>query len=174
MVFEEQLENPVVQRYLHDIVGPEGMELAVQPPEGEVTDEELAEQLDMELNVVRRTLMLLDEENLASYRRERDQDSGWLTYLWTFKYENIPSKMAEDMYRLRDALEERMEYESSNQFYLCDICQLRFGFEEAMEMEFECPECGSDMNSIDSHEMVEAMRQRIVAIEEELPPRDTL
>ncbi|MFB6177249.1 MAG: transcription factor, partial [Halobaculum sp.] len=118
MSFEDLLEDPVIQKYLHELVGPTGMPVAAAPPDGEVTDEELAEELGLELNDVRRALFILYENDLASYRRVRDEDSGWLTYLWTFEYENIPENLEEEMHRLLDGLEQRRDYEHDHQFYL--------------------------------------------------------
>jgi len=168
MAFEELLEDPVIQKYLHELVGPTGMPVAAAPPDGEVTDEELAEELGLELNDVRRALFILYENDLASYRRLRDEDSGWLTYLWTFKYEKIPEKLEEEMYRLLEALEERREYERDNEFYLCENCGIRFEFGEAMDFGFECPECGSQVEAMENTRLVEAMERRLEALRDEL------
>lgn len=168
MAFEDLLEDPVVQKYLHELVGPTGMPVAAAPPDGEVTDEELAERLGLELNDVRRALFILYENDLASYRRLRDEDSGWLTYLWTFEYEHIPENLKEEMERLLEALEERREYERTHQFYLCGVCSIRFEFEQAMEQGFECPECGSPLDGMDNEHLVESMDSRIEALRSEL------
>ena len=168
MAFDELLNDPVIQKYLHELVGPKGMPVAAAPAEGEVTDEELAEELGLELNDVRRALFILYENDLASYRRVRDEDSGWLTYLWTFNYENIPENLAEEMERLMLALDRREAYENENEFYLCEVCSLRFEFGEAMEFGFECPECGSPLEAMENDRLLEAMRERLAALEDEL------
>ena len=168
MAFEELLEDPVIQKYLHELVGPKGMPVAAAPPDGEVTDEELAQELNLELNDVRRALFILYENDLASYRRLRDEDSGWLTYLWTFEYENIPENLKEEMYRLLDALEERQEFERLHEFYLCEVDSLRFEFSDAMEFGFQCPECGSPLEPMDNTGLVDAMEDRIGELREEL------
>jgi transcription initiation factor TFIIE subunit alpha len=168
MAFEELLEDPVVQTYLHELVGPRGMPVAAAPPDGEVTDEELAEDLDLELNDVRRALFILYENDLATYRRLRDEDSGWLTYLWTFEYDSIPDNLHEEMHRLLGALRERREYEQTHEFFLCEVDSIRFEFEEAMEFGFECPQCGSDLESLDNDHLIEAMDERIDELSEEL------
>jgi transcription initiation factor TFIIE subunit alpha len=168
MAFTELLEDPVVQTYLHELVGPQGMQVAMAPPDGEVTDEELAERLDMELNDVRRALFILYENDLASYRRLRDEDSGWLTYLWTLEYETIPENLVEEMHRLLDALEERREHEAANEFYLCNDCSLRFEFDEAMDLGFNCPHCDAGMEAMDNDHLIDAMDERIAALREEL------
>ncbi|MFB6201721.1 MAG: transcription factor [Halorhabdus sp.] len=168
MAFEEYLEDPVIQKYLHELVGPKGMPVAAAPPEGEVTDEELAEELGLELNDVRRALFILYENDLASYRRLRDEDSGWLTYLWTFEYDNMPEQLESEMYDLHEGLRQRREYELDHQFYLCESCGIRFEFEEAMDFGFECPDCGSTLESMENTALVEAMDDRIDALEAEL------
>jgi len=168
MAFEELLEDPVIQKYLHELVGPKGMPVAAAPPDGEVTDEELAEELGLELNDVRRALFILYENDLATYRRLRDEDSGWLTYLWTFEYDKIPEKLEEEMHRLLEALEEREQYEKDNEFYLCDVCGIRFEFDEAMDFGFECPECGSPVEAMENTGLVDAMDDRIADLRDEL------
>ncbi|WP_254821798.1 transcription factor [Haloglomus halophilum] len=168
MAFEDLLEDPVIQKYLHELVGPTGMPVAAAPPDGEVTDEELAEELGMELNDVRRALFILYENDLASYRRLRDEDSGWLTYLWTFEYENIPERLEEEMHRLLEALEEREDYERDNEFYLCEQDSIRFEFGEAMEFGFQCPNCGGELTSMSNERLVDAMEQRIAELRDEL------
>jgi len=168
MAFEDLLEDPVIQKYLHELVGPTGMPVAAAPPDGEVTDEELAEELGLELNDVRRALFILYENDLASYRRLRDEDSGWLTYLWTFEYEKIPEALEEEMYRLLEALEQRRQYERDNEFYLCENCGIRFEFGEAMDFGFECPQCGNQVEAMENTRLVDAMDQRIDALRAEL------
>jgi len=168
MAFEELLEDPVIQKYLHELVGPNGMPVAAAPPDGEVTDEELAEDMGLELNDVRRALFILYENDLASYRRLRDEDSGWLTYLWTFEYDEIPQQLEEEMHRLLQALEERRAYEQDNEFYLCETCGIRFEFGEAMEFGFECPECGNQVDAMENTRLVGAMDERIEALRDEL------
>jgi len=144
------------------------MPVAAAPPDGEVTDEELAEELDMELNDVRRALFILYENDLATYRRLRDEDSGWLTYLWTFEYDKIPENLEDEMHRLYEALEERREYERTHEFYLCEVCSIRFEFGEAMDFGFECPECGSPLESMENNHLVDAMDERIEDLRDEL------
>jgi transcription initiation factor TFIIE subunit alpha len=168
MAFEDLLEDPVIQKYLHELVGPTGMPVAAAPPDGEVTDEELAEELGLELNDVRRALFILYENDLASYRRVRDEDSGWLTYLWTFEYDNIPENLEAELHRLLEGLEERRDYERDHQFYLCEVDSIRFEFEEAMEFGFECPECGSPLESMENSRLLESMERRIEELREEL------
>lgn len=166
--FEELLSDDVVQAYLAEVVGAEGMPVAMNPVKDEIVDEDLAEKLDLDPKIVRRTLFILYENDLASYRRDRDEESGWYTYLWSFEYDNIPDKLNDEMRKLRDGLDERIEYERRNEFYICDIDGIRFEFEEAMDLSFNCPECGSPLEPMENDELVEAMEERHEELEEEL------
>jgi transcription initiation factor TFIIE subunit alpha len=168
MAYEDLLGNPVIQKYLHELVGPTGMPVAASPPDGEVTDEELAEEIGLELNDVRRALFILYENDLATYRRLRDEDSGWLTYLWTFEYDDIPERLEEEMHRLLDALEDRQEYEREHEFYLCENDSIRFEFGEAMDFGFQCPNCGGELVSMGNDRLVEAIDMRVGSLRDEL------
>lgn len=148
------------------------MQVATSQPDGEVTDEELAEELELEINTVRRTLIILNENDLADYRRVRDEESGWLTYLWTFHYDRIPQQLGEELQALRDALETRLDYEEQNQFYLCEDCRRRYTFDQAMDFQFVCAECDGEMDAMDSDALEQAIRTRLHAIEEELQNTD--
>ncbi|MCX9025926.1 MAG: transcription factor, partial [Candidatus Methanoperedens sp.] len=68
------LNDPVIKGYLINLVGEEGYKVVANMPEGEVTDEKIAQATGVLLNIVRRTLFILYENRLANYRRERDTD----------------------------------------------------------------------------------------------------
>ncbi len=166
--FDELLDNEVVQAYLAEVVGSKGMPVAMNPTDEEVTDEELAEQLEIDPKVVRRTLFILYENDLASYRRNRDEESGWYTYLWSFEYDKIRNKLNHEMVKLKENLEKRLEYERNNQFYICDLDNIRFQFEEAMDLSFNCPECGSPLEPMENEDIIKAMEIRVEQIETEI------
>jgi transcription initiation factor TFIIE subunit alpha len=72
------------------------------------------------------------------------------------------------MFRLHEALEERREYERSNEFYLCEHCGIRFEFGEAMDVGFECPDCGNQVEAMENTRLVEAMETRLETLRDEL------
>ena len=72
------------------------------------------------------------------------------------------------MDRLLGALAERREYELQNEFYLCEVCSIRFEFGEAMDLGFECPECGSPVEAMENTHLVDAMDERIENLRSEL------
>jgi len=134
-------------------------------PKGEVTDEKVAEVTGVSLNTVRRALYILYENGLASYRRERDKDSGWLTYLWKIDLSNIYDVLDAEMRKLLKNLQKRLEAERNGVFYACvDGCG-RFLFGLAAETNFVCPICGATLEYEDNTKLVKALEKKIDEIQ---------
>lgn len=155
------LEDPVVYGYFHRLVGEEGIKVIKNMPEGEVTDEDISKATGVLLNVVRRTLFILYEKRLASYRRERDTDSGWLTYLWKLDLSPLDTLLDMERERLAANLERRLKFEEKNVFYTCKNNCGRYLFDVAVETSFLCPECGEELVHQDNEKIVRAIRKRI-------------
>ena len=158
---EEDLNNPAIYQYLYKLVGDEGMELIQRCPEEEHSDEEIAEITGINLNSVRHTLYSLYEHRLAEYRRITNRETGWLTYLWVLKMENIPSVLEGEMQTVVEKLSARLRYDENNDFYPCGNCGLMMTFKEAMSLNFSCPQCGDMLVHFDDELLVSALRNRI-------------
>jgi len=157
--------DPVVRGYLMQLIGEEGIEMIENMPEGEVTDEQIAEASGVMLNIVRRTLFIMNENNLAVCRRERDSSSGWLTYLWQLDLSDIESHLVKEKKRIVKNLEMRYNFEVDSVFYTCPEGCVRFEFKEASKCEFMCPVCGEDMMFEDNSDTVNKLRDRLDALE---------
>lgn len=90
------MNDPVTRGYLIRLVGEDGLAMIEKMPEGEVTDEQIAQAAGILLNIVRRTLFILNENKLAICRRERDASSGWLTYLWTLDMSDVEKQLMKE------------------------------------------------------------------------------
>ena len=157
--------DPVVRGYLMQLISEEGIEMIEKMPEGEVTDEQIAEASGVMLNIVRRTLFIMNENKLAVCRRERDSSSGWLTYLWQLDLSDIESHLVKEKKRIVKNLEMRYNFEVDSVFYICPEGCVRFEFKEASKCEFMCPVCGEDMMFEDNSDMVKKLRERLDALE---------
>ncbi len=161
----EILEQPAVAAYLHRLIRDEGLLLIQRfPEEGEFSDEELAEVTKINLNSVRHTLYTLYERRLAEYRRIKNNETGWLTYLWRLRLDTIPAAMAEEMETVLEKLRARERFEDENDFYRCGQCGLLVTFNQAMDVDFCCPECGAPIAHFDNDVLLLALRRRREAI----------
>ncbi|MGA2918616.1 transcription factor [Methanoregula sp.] len=166
---EETLNNPAIRAYLHRMVGDEGLNLLERfPREGEHSDEELAASTGINLNSVRHTLYTLYERRLAEYHRIKNNETGWLTYLWQLRTDHIADALREDMSLVLDKLSRREKYEEENDFFICKDCHLIFTFPQAMNIDFKCPDCQQPMGHFDNEVLLKALKERIVAIKKSL------
>ncbi len=157
------LAHDMVKEYFRKIIGDEGLQIIMNVPDGEITDEEIARLSDTKLTQVRKILYTLYENRIAEYRTERDDNSGWVTYLWRFDYSNVRKLMEEEAENKLKELRTRLDREKSGVFYRCK-CQ-RVLFEEAAAMDFRCDECGSDFEYVDNKDLIRELEAEIDKIE---------
>ncbi|MDG6244333.1 MAG: transcription factor [Methanolobus sp.] len=155
------LNDLVVRGYIVRLVGEDGLQMIENMPEGEVTDEQISQATGILLNIVRRTLFILNENKLAVCRRERDSSSGWLTYLWTLDMTDIGPQLIKEKKRLVKNLRTRLSFEEENVFYSCPEGCTRLNFNEATECEFLCPDCGEDMMYEDNSAFIKKIENRL-------------
>ena len=155
------LHRPVVEGYLTKLVGKEGFRILEQAPDYEIVDEQLAERSGVDINTVRRTLFILYENHFATYRRERDNDSGWLTYYWLIDFSNVGDILNAEMSKFHDILEKRLKHEQNNMFYACVNKCGRYDFDFATDYEFICPVCAMELVFDDNTHIIEQLSTRI-------------
>ena len=168
------LSNKATRGYIHKLVGEEGINIVEKMldkvPDKEVTDEKIAEISGINLNLVRKTLYILYENHLALYRRERDKDSGWLTYLWKLDLDNTANMLKNETRKLIKKLERRLDFEN-NEFYVCEEePPHRLLFDYAMDSNFTCPVDGSPMAYYDNNDEKIALQDRIDRLKNMIEP----
>jgi transcription initiation factor TFIIE subunit alpha len=156
--------DKVIRGFLLSLVGEDGLKMIENMPEGNVTDEEISQKTGILLNTVRRTLFILYENKFAIVVRERDSNSGWLTYLWHLDFSDIEHQLMREKKKLFKNLKARLEFEENNVFYVCPQNCARLLFDEATETEFLCPMCGEDLVYYDNSSIVNVLKKRIEAL----------
>jgi transcription initiation factor TFIIE subunit alpha len=166
---DDLLKDPALRAYLHRLVKDEGLNLIERfPREGEHSDEDLAAKTGINLNSVRHTLYTLYEKRLAEYHRIKNNETGWLTYLWRLRIDHIYDAIREDMALVLEKLERRERYEEENDFFICKDCQILFTFPQAMSCDFNCPGCGKAVTHFDNEMLLRSLKQRIGDIRKSL------
>lgn len=167
---EELAETPAFERILNRIAGEHGSSVArVLIEEGETTDEEIANKLDVRLNLVRKILYDLYDNQVVDYRRTRDEDTGWYVYYWHIEPSRALELMDKNKRTLLNKLEERLEHEKNTLFFTCGNDCPRIEFDEAVEQNFECPECGEKMEEFDNSGIINALERQIETLKQEMP-----
>jgi transcription initiation factor TFIIE subunit alpha len=151
--------------YLEKLVGPQGLEMVLRLSKNELTDQQIAEETDSELNIVRRTLSTLYEHRLAFYTLQRDKETGWMLYRWRVDFEDIEHHLADDAQKLVSKLEKWLDGEQNTVYYTCDNHCSRYTFDmasgSACGYEFVCPVCKQSLYHDDTSKLTDTMQGKI-------------
>jgi Transcription initiation factor IIE, alpha subunit len=104
---------------------------------------------------------------LEKWGKQREKESGWLTYYWKVDLGNAETNLKSELRRLYKNLKERLDFEKENVFYVCssDIPCGRYTFDYASANYFTCPVCGADLESEDNTEIIEKLDKRVEELE---------
>ena len=133
-----------------------------------ISEFKIAEVIKKEINKTRNMLYRLHEANLVSFIRKKDKKKGWYIYYWTFKPKMIKYVIIRLKKEKLAKLNDRLKRENISHFFICQNKCIRLDFDQAMNFEFKCPECGEIMNQEDNLENIRLIEEEIKKIKEEL------
>jgi len=162
------LSDSEARQFLQEIIGEEGLEVVRFLSDDEATDEEIAEQTGIKLNVVRKILYRLYDYRLASYTRTKDREIGWYIYTWRLDLERIYDILTERKRRILEELTKKLEFETSNIFFFCKNDNSKIPFDIASEYEFKCPQCQGLMEYFDNQSTVMSLEEEISRLKKEI------
>ncbi len=165
---QKPLEDPVLKEIITRIAGDRGYEVAKVLAGEEVTDDEVAKRMGMRVNLVRKILYDLYENRVVSYRRVRDEHSGWYVYYWQIEPERAREYFDNNKRLLMQKLQERLEAERDTIFFSCGNGDPKVSFELAAESDFKCPRCGSKLGPYDNSSVVMALERQIESLRQRL------
>lgn len=170
------INDPLAQNLVMEILneGEESLDIIYCLIEGKSTDEEIANETDLRLNIVRRVLYKLYDNGLATYKRSKDPETQWFTYDWKFDQQKVLEMIIEKNKEIIKAIKERLDYEESNIFFVCKEEKMRFNFDEASEMNFKCPQCEGNMEFESNEEQINSIREDLEFYEESLKEYENL
>jgi len=153
---------------VRELVGDHAMPIIEFLADKEKTSEFIvAEALSMEINEVRNTLYRLLEHNLVSFLRKKDRIKGWYICYWDYHPKMVPHLKHKILETRLERMTARLSKEEGAQFYICRSGCQRVTFDEAMEIQFKCGECGSILSEQDNQRTKEFLREQIIALERE-------
>lgn len=160
--FDEQ-ERQTLLDMVEDVAGLEVRKVAILllDHDDEVTDEILAEELNVKLDEVRKALYKLSDLEIASFRRIKDKVSGWYIYYWRIHPERINEIVLKKQRAVHWKILERLQYEREHMFFSCGNRDcFRITFDEAMEYDFICPNCGQRLEDFDNSRLIEILQRK--------------
>ncbi len=164
-----RLTQKKTEEIMLSILGEEGLPLIKElTGKQNVSEFELADKLKKDIKIVRKMLYLLYNHNLVSFIRKKDKIKGWYIYYWTLQPESIKFSYIKRKKELLAKLQQRLEEESRELFFTCPNRCVRLNFDQAMDFEFHCPECGELLSQENNSERIETLRKKVAEIQAEL------
>jgi transcription initiation factor TFIIE subunit alpha len=117
---------------------------------------------------IRRILRLLYDARIARYRKGIHPSYGVARYFWSVDSNSINYMLLKRKREVLEKLKQRLEYESSNEFYRCSRDGSRYTFNEAYHNDFRCTRCGSLLVLEDNSAIVKALREVVERLEREI------
>ena len=165
-----RLTQNKIEEIILPILNEEGLPLVTQLYGKEnVSEFDLAKDTKLDIKVVRKMLYLLYNNNLVSFNRKKDKEKGWYIYYWTLIPDNVRfiyfKRKREQLIRLN----EKLEAEEKELFFICPKECVRLTFDQGMDFEFHCPECGDLLNQDESNvKNISKINNRIKQLEDDL------
>ena len=164
-----RLTQKKIEEIMLSILGEEGLPLIKElSGKQHVSEFELADKLKKDIKIVRKMLYFLYNHNLVSFIRKKDKIKGWYIYYWTLQPESIKFSYVKRKKELLAKWQQRLEEEGKELFFTCPNRCVRLNFDQAMDFEFHCPECGELASQDNNSERVETLRKKVSEIEGEL------
>lgn len=160
------IDDPLVKTLLTNVVEDESNLPIVQALiDGVETDEEIANKTKIKLNIVRRILYRLYDMGLASYKRSKDPETQWFTYSWKFEKDEVMNRIIKDSENYLKILNDELEREENNIFFLCPQGHVRLDFDDSSEYEFICPMCGEELEFHENKDTIKQLKEDIKMVE---------
>ncbi|MEK6939810.1 MAG: hypothetical protein AABX31_03715 [Nanoarchaeota archaeon] len=164
-----RLTQKKIEEIMLSILGEEGLPLIKElTGKQHVSEFELADKLKKDIKLVRKMLYFLYNHNLVSFIRKKDKIKGWYIYYWTLQPESIKFSYVKRKKELLAKLQQRLEEESKELFFTCPNRCVRLNFDQSMDFEFHCPECGELLSQENNAERIETLRKKVMEVEGEL------
>ena len=158
-----------IEQILTGMLGEDGLPLIKELlNRSNISEFDLATKTKKDIKVIRKMLYVLYNHNLVEFNRKKDKIKGWYIYYWTILPESVRFgyfKMKRD---LLERLKEQLEREKKELFFVCPTKCVRLNFDQAMDFEFHCPECGELINQDNTEERVAFLVRKIEETEKEL------
>ncbi len=161
-------EDPVFLDLLYQIAGMQATTVAKTLFGNEITDEELSKRTGISINLVRRILYELYDNRLVSYKRLRDEDSGWYIYYWQMNPDRGVEHMRGNRRQLLQKLEEKLHEEKNTVYFMCRNNDPKVSYDAAAETEFKCPRCSKKLEPYDNSNAVVALERRVQLLREQV------
>ena len=164
-----RLTQKKIEEIMRSVIGEDGLPLINELSGREnVSEFELGDILKKDIKIVRKMLYLLYNHNLVRFIRKKDKIKGWYIYYWTLIPESIKFSYIKRKKEFLARLQQRLEEDSRELFFICPNKCVRLDFDQSMDFEFRCSECGELTSQEDNAERLKTLQKKISDLKTEL------
>ncbi|MBI2598442.1 MAG: hypothetical protein HYW50_04565 [Candidatus Diapherotrites archaeon] len=170
MAVKKLVEIGLSQQFLNSVGGLCATELVkiCEKKSRPLTDEEIEKHLKIKLTEIRTILNRLHYRGIAMYHKKRNNKTGWYSYTWSINIKRIAELILEQQMEAMAKLEKKAEFESTYSFFMCKKKCSNFPFELAAEYNFNCPECGNTLETIDNKKRLKTIKKEKEELSKEI------
>ncbi len=127
-------------------------------------DTDIADDLQVKVVTIRRLLNELHEYNLVAYKRTKNKDTGWYTYVWKIREDKSEDYVSEYFNLHLLNLRNNLENEKNNMWFNCSCSSVTH--DDALKHNFLCPVCGETYGEGNRSEKIAEIEMEITKLEE--------
>jgi transcription initiation factor TFIIE subunit alpha len=164
-----KLTHEDIEDLMREIYGKEILPL-VQLLKGRknVNEFKIAEKLELTINQTRNMFYKLQDRGLIISTRKKDKKKGWYVYYWTFNDKEAKKLIVDHRNMKLHVLRRALSKEQEIVHFICKDNHVRIRYEEALEQDFRCPECGELLIEEDKDKILRKMKSDIKTLEKEV------
>ncbi len=156
----EKLKNKTFTQHIYTKVGGNASDILKVLIKTQKTDEDIATQLNMKVNDVRRALNIMNGYSIVKYDVNKDS-KGWLMFKWKINNEKLEDYISNTEKELTAEAEPELPGDC-NDFFICKKCytnqKIVLPFETAFDSGFNCDNCGKPYAILNRSEAVELFK----------------
>ena len=164
-----KLPDPYIEELIKELIGSDALPLVTLiKGKQNVSEFKIASKLNVTVNQVRNIFYRLGEHDLVSFTRKKDKQKGWYVYFWTFELGKAHHLLMDLKRKKIDLITKMLSEERKNVFLVCPKGCIRVGTEDALELQFHCPECNNVLKEVNKEKRLHLMEEQKKKLQGEL------
>jgi len=137
-----------------------------------ISENIVAQKLKLKINGARKLLYKLSSLGLVTYTKQKDPDKKW----WYLYYWSLDKDKLKDIYlqykKAQLVKKEQLLQEERKYTFECEHCGKKYVYEDALENDFSCPDCGNILVEVKPTETILRLESEINNLKEEIGRRE--
>ncbi len=145
--------------FVEEIIGAKGVKIVKNIGKRGATDSIIAKRTSLNISEIRAILNHLHSFGVTDYSKEKNMETGWYTYTWRVNPERALRNFLVFKKKQYNELKRKIEAAENTVIYKCRKGCGTYTFEEAVENDFLCPVCNTELKEAKNEEIQNMKRE---------------